>query len=249
MRIISFAIKQKQSAELRRNSSGNSRTLLNIKSLLRDELGGGLGILFIGISIIAFLLVIFLNIADYSIFTYKRNEISRALDYAVTAAVQQIKTNESIEGLAEGFSDNSGKKMLENIQINMDKAEITFTDILNRNSNISEIYVNRKLLLCSTYVDKGMVKYKIKATGYPTEYGETESPQDLEGIINNAMEAYWPSGHKTSIYVNGNPYTNMFEKGTYLLAVLKEVEITGIFSKRKVNLSSFAGAKIERLVD
>ena len=68
--------------------------------------------MFIGISIIAFLLVIFLNIADYSIFTYKRNEISRALDYAVTAAVQQIKTNESIEGLAEGFSDNSGKKCL-----------------------------------------------------------------------------------------------------------------------------------------
>lgn len=234
---------------MRRNRIGNKREALNPKSLLWDEFGGGLGILFIGISIMVLVLVIFLNIADYSIYTYKRNEITKALDYAVTAAVQQLKVSENLVGLSSGFSDDSGKKLLENVEINIDKAEITFTDILSRNINISEPSENHKLLLCSTYMDKGRVKYTIKATGYPTEHGEAERPQDMETKINDALEAFWPDSQKTSIYVNGNPYTNMLEKGTYLFAVLKDIEITGIFSKRKISLSSFAGAKLERLAD
>ena len=234
---------------MKRNRIGNKEVTLMLKSLLLDEFGGGLGILFIGISIIVLVLIIFLNVADYSIYTYKRNEITKAMDYAVTAAVQQLKTSESLVGLSAGFSDDSGKKLLENVEINIDKASITFTDILSRNNNIPVFYVNDKLLLCSTYSEKGRVKYTIKVTGRPLEHGETGGPQDMEAIINDALEAFWPDSHKTSIHVNGNPYTNMFEKGTYLFAVLKDVEITGIFSKRKISLSSFAGAKPERLVD
>ncbi len=234
---------------MKRNRTVNKVVTLNLKSLLGDEFGGGLGILFIGISIMVLVVVIFLNIADYSIYTYKRNDISKALDYAVTAAAQQLKTSESLVGLSEGFSDSSGKKLLENVEINIDKASITFTDILCRNNNIPVLYVNDKLLLCSTYSDKGRVKYTIKATGQPLKHGETDGPQDMEAIINDALDAFWPDSHKTSIYVNGNPYTNMLERGTYLFAVLKDVEITGIFSKRKISLSSFVGAKLERLAD
>ncbi len=222
---------------------------LELKRLLWDEYGGGLSILFIGISIIALVLVIFLNIADYSVYTYKRNEITKAMDYAVTAAAQQLKTSESLVGLSSGFSDHSGKKLLENVEINIDKASVTFTDILSRNNNIPAISINDRLLLCSTYSEKGRVKYTVKANGWPLEHGETGGPQDIEAIINDSLEAFWPESHKTLIYVNGNPYTNMVEKGTYLFAVIKDVEITGIFSKRKISLSSFAGAKLERLAD
>ena len=216
-----------------------------ITNLSANEEGGGLGTLFIGLSAILLLLIIFINIADYSLYTYKRNEVSKAMDYAVTAASQQIKA-ERIEEMSRGFSDVSGKMLLEGVEINMSKASAAFNEIFYRNVSLSGININNNLLLCSTTLTNDSLKYTIYANGSTFEQGEIKEPSELENIINTAFSCLWPDSDKTGIYINGNPKTNMVEKGTYLFAVIIDIEIKGLISKRKISLSSFAGAKLER---
>lgn len=210
-----------------------------------NEKGGGLGTLFIGLSAIVLLLMIFINIADYSLYTYKRNEVSKAMDYAVTAASQQIKA-EHPEEMSKGFSDTSGKKLLEGVEINMSTASAAFNEIFYRNVSLSSININNNLLLCSTTLKNGSLKYTIHANGSTFEQGEIKEPSELENIINTALSRLRPDSDKTGIYINGNPRTNMVEKGTYLFALIRDIEIKGLISKRKISLSSFAGAKLER---
>ncbi len=211
-----------------------------------NEEGGGLGILFIGLSIILLLLIIFINMADYTLYTYKRNAVSKAMDYAVTAASQQIKINENIDGISKGFSDVSGKKLLEGVEINMEKASTTINEMFYRNVGYSTINIDNNLLLCSTSLENDSLKYTIMINGSLLEFGELEEPSDLESVINGALSRFWPDSGKTCIYINGNPKTNMVGKGTYLFAVINDIEIKGLISKRKISLSSFAGAKLER---
>lgn len=205
-----------------------------------------MGTLFIGLSVILLLLIIFINMADYSLYTYKRNEVSKAMDYAVTAASQQIKTNENIDGISKGFSDVSGKRLLEGVEINMEKASTTFNDMFYRNIGCSTINIDNNLLLCSTSLEDDSLKYTVMANGSLLEFGELEEPSGLESVINGALSRFWPDSGKTDIYINGNPKTNMVLKGTYLFAVINDIEIKGLISKRKISLSSFAGAKLER---
>ncbi len=217
------------------------------------ETGGGLGTLFIGLTIIVLVLVVFLNIADYSLYTIKRNAIAKALDYAVTASVQQINRSSSIEGIAGGFSETSGKKLQNGIELNMESAVDIFVSIYYR--NIDSFSIEDKVLLCATSVQGGNMKYKIIAgipgdMAYAATYeGTLEDPTMLESKINTAALLAWPDTEdNSSIYINGNPKTNLIENGTYIFALLKDIELKGLFSKRKVNLSSFAGAKVERFV-
>lgn len=223
-----------------------SKKISRIKSNLPiNEEGGGLGTLFIGLSVILLILMIFINIADYSLYTYKRNEVSKAMDYAVTAASQQIKA-EHLEEMSKGFSDTSGKKLLEGVEINMSTASAAFNEIFYRNVSLSSININNNLLLCSTTLTNGSLKYTIHANGSTFEQGEIKEPSELENIINTALSCLWPDSDKTGIYINGNPRTNMVERGIYLFAVISDIEIKGLISKRKISLSSFAGAKLER---
>ncbi len=205
-----------------------------------------MGTLFIGLSVILLLLIIFINMADYSLYTYKRNEVSKAMDYAVTAASQQIKINENIDGISKGFSDVSGKRLLEGVEINMEKASNTFNEMFYRNVGYSTINIDNNLLLCSTSLENDSLKYTVMVNGSLLEFGELEEPSGLESVINGALSRFWPDSGKTGIYINGNPKTNMVRKGTYLFAVINDMEIKGLISKRKISLSSFAGAKLER---
>lgn len=217
------------------------------------ETGGGLGTLFIGLAITVLVMFAFLNIADYSLYTHKRNAIAKALDYAVTAAVQQINRSSSAEGIAGGFSEASGKKLQNGIELNMESAVDIFASIYYR--NIDSFNIEDKVVLCATSARGGTLKYKIiagipKDTAYTAIYeGTLEDPALLESKINTAALLAWPDAEdNSSIYINGNPKTNLIENGTYFFALLKDIELKGLFSKRKVNLSSFAGAKVERLV-
>ncbi len=207
-----------------------------------------MGTLFIGLSVLAAVLLVFINIADYSIYTYKRNELSGAMDYAVTAAAQQISYINSIDGVSDGFSSDTGKRLLDNVKIDMGSAQTTFLEVFKKNCSVPGNELMNSLLLCATYTDSaGRINYDIKAGQNPVLSGTAEDTLLLEDKVNNALKAYWPDNNTAKIYVNGNPKTNLLEKGTYLLAVINDIEISGVLSKRKISLSSFAGAKVERL--
>ncbi len=219
----------------------------NTAGFCRDETGGGLGVLFIGISVVLLVLVVFLNMADYSVFTYKRNTISRAMDYGVTAAVQQINVDLSIEGVSRGFSEETGQKLLEGVEIDIASANGAFLTVFDKNCNWNGLNIDNNLLLCATVSQGGKLRYVIKSGNKPVLQGELDDPAMLEDRINTAMLQYWPEAEEPSrVYINGNPKTNVIENGTYLFALIRNVEIAGLQHTRKINLTSFAGAKPER---
>ncbi len=221
--------------------------LNNVYKHMKNEYGGGLGVLFTGLSIILAALIVFVNVADYSIYTCKRNTLVKAMDYAVTSAVQEINVSTGIEGISDGFSETSGKTQLNKVEIDIDKAGIVFGKVFSANSGLAGLDIHDKLLLCTTSVENNRLKYCISVNDKPMVRGWVSEPSELENQINDALKAYWTEENTAELYINANPATNQLEKGTYLFAVANNIEISGLISKRKVSLSSFAGAKIERL--
>jgi hypothetical protein len=248
MVIKNFFIKLKLSAELKRpRKRTKNNTIGRVPSYLKSENGGGLGTIFIGLAAILLAFVIFINIADYSLFTYRRNAISKAMDYAVTAAVQQINKNESVIGLANGFTQETGERRLEGVKLDIDMAIRTFLTVFYKNYNLDNIRIDNNLLVCATSIQDEKLRYTIKTKSTVIFEGDVENSALIEEKINHAITKYWPNSEDNSeIYLNGNPKTNMLENGIYLLAFIKDFRIKGLYSKRDISLSSFAGAKLER---
>lgn len=247
MKIKNLTTEQKLYAE-------SKRAMLNKKSIhskhsLLSEKGGGLGVVFIGLAIIVVVLLIFINIADYSIYTYKRNALTKAMDYAVTAAAQEIDIESSLTGISNGFSENSGESLLDGVEININQARDVFQNMFYKNISISDFNINDRLLICTTVAKNSRLKYKILTGENPLIQGTVDVPSEMEECINDSVEEIWTEENSANIFVIGNPATNQIEKGTYLLAVVNNMEINGLISKRKVSLSCFAGAKVERLTD
>ncbi len=206
-----------------------------------------MGIVIIGLGAILLAFMILINVADYSILTYKRNAISKAMDYAITAAVQEINLNQSVTGLADGFAEATGNRSVDGVKIDIDRAHKTFLTVFYKNFNSYDFSIDANLLLCSTHTMEQNLKYVIKAgNAYITE-GNVKTPELLENRINQAINNYWTNSEDASqVYINGNEKTNMLENGTYLFAFIKDIKIKGLYSQRTTSLSSFAGAKIER---
>lgn len=214
---------------------------------IENQRGGGLGVILLGMASMLLVFAVFLNIADYSIYTYKRNAISKAIDYAVTAAVQDIDITKSQDALADGFDESTGKRLTEGIEIDINKAEQTFISVFNSNCNQGKAEFSSNLLICATSVLDNKLSYKIKTIPSGIFTGTVDTPSLIEDRLNEAINSCWPDSDDTGrVFVNGNPKTNMIENGTYLFAFIKDIEITGIFTERKLTLSSFAGAKLDR---
>lgn len=213
----------------------------------KSQVGGGLGIVFIGLGAILLAFTILINIADYSILTYKRNAISKAMDYAVNAAVQELNINQSIFGLAEGFAEGTGSRSLDGVKLDIDRAQETFLMVFYQNYNSSNFSIDDKLLLCATHTIEQNLKYIMKAGNGQIYEGNLENPEFLESRINQAINQYLINSEDTSqVYLNGNEKTNIIEKGVYLFAFIKDIRIKGLYSQRTTSLSSFAGARVER---
>ncbi|AEY64407.1 hypothetical protein Clo1100_0115 [Clostridium sp. BNL1100] len=204
--------------------------------------------LFIGLAVSFLVLLVFVSVADYAVYTYKRNSISKAMDYAVTAAVQNINKDKSLEGLSEGFNENTGTRLTDSIEIDVDRAEITFLSVLESNFNQEQTDIKGNLLICATSVSGEDINYKIKTSSGEVLVGTVETPYLIEDRINDAAKGCWPDSYEDSsrISINANPKTNMVERGTYLFAYIKGIRITGIFTERKLALSCFGGAKLDR---
>ncbi len=205
--------------------------------------------LFIGLAVTFLVLFVFVNVADYAVYTYKRNTISKAMDYAVTAAAQDIDREKSLEGLAKGFDENTGEKLSEGVEIDINSAERTFLSVFNSNCNREQTDIRGNLLICATSAIGEEVNYKIKTPGGEIVDGMVNEPYLIEDRINNAAEVCWADSDvsKDKISINGNPKTNMIERGTYVFAYIKGIKITGIFTERKLTLSCFGGAKVDRV--
>lgn len=225
------------------------RYTLSVKLYFKSEAGGGFGIVFLGMGAILLAFIILINIADYSILTYKRNAISKSMDYAINAAVQEISINESMLGLAGGFSEASGNRSVDGVKVDIDRANKTFLAVFYENCNSNEFSVENNLLLCTTHMMEQKLNYVIKAGNRKIDEGELEDPEFLESRINQVINQYWSnSDDHSQTYINGNENTNMIENGTYLFAFIKDIKIQGLYSQRTTSLSSFAGAKIERQI-
>lgn len=212
--------------------------------------GGSFAVVFIGLGSIFLALLVLVNIADYSILTYKRNTISKAMDYAVNAAVQEIDINQSKEGLSNGFSEVTGCNHLEGVKINTDKAQKTFITAFYENYNTSNFSVYGNLLLCATHAEGQKLSYEIKTDNGQITKGSVACPELMENTINQAIRDYSAYADKASlIYINGNEKTNMIENGTYLFAFIKDIKIKGLYSQRTTCLLSFAGAKVDRWIE
>lgn len=212
-----------------------------------DKKGGGLGTIFLGLSFVVIILFIMLNMADYSVYSYKRSQIAKAMDYAVTAASQQIQPISESAGVSYGFYEDTGQMSTEMLEINIETANRMFLEIFLENVSVPGEDIQGKLLLCTTVEVEGKIRYSMKVKYGQYVNGQVENPSDLQDVINTALSDYWLEGNKDEVFINGNYKTNMVERGTYLFAVLSNIEISGLLATRQISLSSFAGAKVERV--
>lgn len=213
--------------------------------------GGGLGVSFLGLAIVFLGFIVFLNIAEFSLLSYKKAIISKAVDYSVCSAVQQINPASSKAGIAEGFDEASGGKLTDNIQINLDWAAATFLNILDMNCKLDIASISRQLLICTTYIKDGKLYYIIRTNNGDSiedSFGVVDNSLELEDKINTAITKSWPQEEdKRFAFINGNKKTNPIQNGTYLLAFIKGVEVKGLLIDRKIDFAGLAGAKISRL--
>ena len=118
-----------------------------INNLAGNNSGGGFGILFLGLMIVTTSFVIFINIADYAMYSYKKCIISKGIDYAVSAAIQEIDLDTSREGLSYGFDPLTGKSSVDNIFLNENSADNAFFSTLQSNTGISRAGISGNLMI------------------------------------------------------------------------------------------------------
>ena len=208
-----------------------------------------LKVIIMGIAVILTLIFVFTSIADYALYSTKRNLIAHGIDYAVCAAIQEIDMSASNEGLSKGFDPQTGKLLSDNIKLNEPTAGNAFFGTLESNTGIKRNDISKDTLIAYINPSSTGINYVLKKDSQRIE-GFAVSPDKLETAINNTINILWdtniPESDKHTIYVNGNPSTNEFKKVPYLLVFIKNHQINGLFRKRTATFIGFAGAKLER---
>lgn len=219
-----------------------------IDTFFEENKGGAFSIVIIGIAITVTALLMLVNSIDFAMYSHKRNIISRAVDYAVSAAVQEIDYERSGYGLARGF-DGRGNISLNNTFLHEQRADNAFFSTFESNTGISRDYLKSSMVIAIVNpVDTG-VDYIIKTnTGRYT--GITEDPAMLEQLLNDRINEYWatedPEADKHIIFVNGNPSVTGFKKRPYYIVFIRDYRIDGLFRRRTATFVGFKGAKVER---
>ncbi len=202
-----------------------------------------------GISVMLVLILVFVNIGDYALYSSKRNLIARGIDHSVCAAIQEVDLDLSRIGLSEGFDPETGKILVNDIRLNEETAENAFFSTLAANTSVNRTDINANILIAYVWPSTAGINYLIKKENDRHE-GFVVSPDRLEETINNAIDIMWdrsnPQSDSHLIYVNGNPSTNEFKRTPYFLVFIKDYQIDGLFSKRTATFVGFAGAKLER---
>ncbi len=213
--------------------------------------GGAFSILIIGLAVSFAALLILLNAADFAVYAYKRNIISTALDYGVSAAIQEIDEVRSRAGLSEGF-DANGNMSMDNIFIHEQRADQAFYDTFRQNSGISKGTMENHIMIAVANPITSGLNYIVKRKASRIE-GNVNGPQKLQEILNNQINSFWNSGaleaDRHVIYVNGNLKTNEFEKRPYYMVFIRDYQIDGLFRRRTATFVGFKGAKVQRQIN
>lgn len=215
----------------------------------KSNRGSGQAIIYVSLAIILLVLLIFVNAADYALYSHKRSNISKGIDYAVCAAIQEIDLSESESGLAYGYNEATGQVLSSDITLNEVRSDNAFFSTFEANTGISGESVKDSVLIAMVNPTEAGINYIIKKGMHRVE-GSAASPEDLESIINARINVYWDQFDSFSdrhiIFVNGNLKTNNFKKTPYYIVFVKDYQIDGLFRKRTATFVGFAGAKIER---
>ncbi len=208
---------------------------------------GTLSFMFFSMAIVLVLAIIVLNVADYSLYSYKKKCIASAIDFAVSAAVQENNTELSRQGYSEGVDETTGKISTDNIVIDTEKASAAFFSTLESNAGIRKDQVISKMMIIvinPTYTD---INYIITNDSKNIS-GSVTDPSSMETVINTNSLAFWDAADPDSetVYINGNPKTTEFEKRPCYMVFVKNFEIDGLFKKRTATFIAFKGSHIER---
>lgn len=195
------------------------------------------------------LMLMLINILNYSVFSYSTMLVGRALDYAVCAAVQEIDIPLSMQGISDAFDESSGMLRTGNMFFDNTKAEKVFYRVLKDNSGLEQEGLEQSLTLVSTcpMIDiygELAIKYFIKRENSIVE-GVLYNVDELESTINDELR-YGSIDKARLISVNGNPKTNEFSIRPYYIAIVKDFEVKGVISPQKVTYVAFRAGRINR---
>lgn len=207
---------------------------------------GGVSIVFLAIVIFVTLLILTINLFDYSMYSYKVKVLSRSIDSSVCAAIQEV--DKDSVGLETEFTE-SGEDNTNNIKINEISAINAFYSTFTSNIKIDKSIIDPFLLIAILNPDETGINYIIKKGSSRFE-GRVDKPSEIQSIINTHINTDFTEvyeGQKSVIVnINGNVDTNQFKKRPYFIVFLKDWQINGIVSKRLTTFIDFSGAKIER---
>ncbi len=197
------------------------------------------------------LLFVFLNIADYAVYSEKRDIIAKSIDYAVTAAVQEVDTTASKSGLAQAYDPVTGQIQLKSIYLNETLANNAFYSTFNANTNIERTTIENRALVVLVNPQQSNLQYIIKSSAGRIT-GTVSTPEQLQTVINNKLNTdsvVIGGTDKHIIYVNGNVKTVKFKERPYYLVVIRNLPVRGLFRSNDTTFVSFKGANIERNVE
>ena len=226
----------------------NTMSKTGWRVLLEDCRGSAFDVVLLGIAISIAAILIFVNSVDFALYSYKRSRISKAIDYGVSAAVQEIDQEKSRDGLAEGF-DAHGNISLERVYLHEERADNAFFSTFKNNTGIDRSQIQSRILVALVHPTNLGLDCKIK-WGTESKEETVRVPTEVEGLLNTRINEFWnpadPEADRHLIYVNGNFKTNPFGKKPYYLVFLKDYPIEGLFRKRTATFVGFKGAKVDR---
>lgn len=215
-----------------------------LKRIISSTNGSAFSVLITGLAGIMVLAVVLLSVIDISIYSYKKRIIAAGIDYGVSAAIQEINTEMSKEGLSKAFSED-GSTSLRGVYLDENKADKAFTSTLTGNLNINTDELSNKMIRVIATPLTGSVYYSIKDRNSQSS-GNLPAMNDIQNLLNNRMNGLNSVGDAHTAYVNGNPSANPFEERPYYMVFIRDYEIDGLFYSRKATFICFKGAKIYR---
>lgn len=215
-----------------------------LKRITKNNYGGAMSVIIMGLTGFFIVTLVFIFVADLSVYSYKKRVIGSAIDYAVCAAVQEIDTEKSKAGLARAFSSD-GKVSMTGVYFNEAMADKAFKSTVTGNISIDIGSMEDKTVRIMVTPESDSVYYSIKYRN-GTETGHAANMEQIESILNDRMGALGIGVDTEKVYINGNAASNPFEKRPYYMVFIRNYQIDGLISHRKATFICFKAAKIYR---
>ena len=151
---------------------------MSINSFLKSK-NGGVSIVLLGIMVVLLTFLVFVSIADYALYSTKRNILNKGIDYGVCAAIQEISGLESEIGLATHLTRIQGMPLTNNIVLDEESADNAFYTTLQSNTGISRESIEGNVLTIIVNPTDTALNYIIKKDTQRFE-GSVSSPSGLK---------------------------------------------------------------------